>query len=339
MDVKEIGGALGVRYVLEGSVRAAGGRLRVTAQLIEAATGRHIWAEKYDRMAEDVFDIQDEITQNVVATTQMIIDQSEGELESPIKRETLPVWRLVNLEWSTAYRLNKESLSAAIDYAREAVELEPTSARANMVLAHCLYHQAVINAPDNTDDLLRDSLKYAETAVKLGPNSEYAYWVRALAVSARGDFNRAISDLERAIEINPNCSVAHGSLGTVLARAGYPEKAIEKTNLSIRANPRDPSMFFRYWTLGLAHYLLRDFSTAQTWAEKSIALKRDWECGYLLLIAVLVAQGSDAEAREVVAKADAFVGQLTLESTAVYGPQAPAANAEFVGYLGRAGVT
>ncbi len=338
VDVKEIGEALGVRYVLEGSVRAAGGRLRVTAQLIEAATGRHIWAEKYDRMAEDVFDIQDEITQNVVATSQMLIDLSEGASEFRVERETLPVWRLVNLAWSTAYELSREALATAIEYSRQAVQLEPESARANMVLAHSLYHQAAINRPDSSSELLRESLEYAERAVKLGPNSEYAYWARALASSAHGDFTRAISDLERAIEINPNCSLAHGSLGTVYARAGFPEKAIEKTNISIRSNPRDPSMFFRYWTLGLAYYLLGDFESAQMWADKSIAFKRDWPSSYLLMMAVKVASGDEDAAREVFADAKSVVGQMTLEAAAIYGPQIPAKKEEFLANLRRVGM-
>ncbi len=136
VDVKEIGNELGVRYVLEGSVRRAGQRLRITAQLIDALSGKHVWAKRYDRELSDIFDVQDEITRNVVASTQTQIQLTEGSLFEELEKPSLPVWVLVNRSWKRMYELTDESLREAVRLAEEAVSLDPGSGRAHQALEH-----------------------------------------------------------------------------------------------------------------------------------------------------------------------------------------------------------
>ena len=119
VDVQQVGRDLGVRYILEGSVRRSGQRLRITAQLIDAISGKHVWAERYDRELSDIFDVQDEITRNVVATTQTQIQLTEGSLFEELEKLSLPVWVLVNRSWKLMYELNDQSLQEAISLAEE----------------------------------------------------------------------------------------------------------------------------------------------------------------------------------------------------------------------------
>jgi Flp pilus assembly protein TadD len=107
----------------------------------------------------------------------------------------------------------------------------------------------------------------AERAVRLNDNDEYSHWILGLLQMAVAEFDKAIAELKRAIEINPNCSLAYGSLGTVLNHAGHPEEAIENNEIAIRSNPRDPSIFYRYNGLALSYYLLKQFETALEWAS------------------------------------------------------------------------
>jgi adenylate cyclase len=138
----------------------------------------------------------------------------------------------------------------------------------------------------------------AERAVRLNDNDEYSHWILGLLQMADGEFDKAIAELRRAIEINPNCSLAYGSLATVLNHAGQPGEAITNNEMAIRSNPRDPSIFYRYNGLALSFFLLKQFETAIDWARKSIQHKPGWFQGHAVLIASLVELGrlDDAQA-------------------------------------------
>ena len=235
-----------MRYILEGSVRKSGQRLRVTAQLIDAVSGNQVWAERYDRELSDIFDVQDEITRNVVASTQTRIQLFEGSLFEELEKLSLPVWVLVNRSWKQMYELNDASLQQAINLAEEAVSLDPGSGRAHQVLAAALYHWAWMGFATDVDATVARALKIAERAVRLDNNNEYSHWTLGLLKMLNGEHDKAIAELEHAIEINPNCSLAYGSLATAQNYAGQPEPAVTNNEIAIRSNPRDTSNFFRY---------------------------------------------------------------------------------------------
>lgn len=291
VDVQQVGSELGVRYVLEGSVRRSGDRLRITAQLIDASSGKHVWAERYDRELSDIFDVQDEITRNVVASTQTQIQLTEGEHIRELERLSLPVWALVNRSWILMYELTDESLQEAIRLSEEAITLDPESGRAHQILAAALCHWVWMGFAPDADTAVVRGIKIAERAIRLDNNNEYSHWTLGLLKNISGDHDKAVAELEHAIEINPNCSLAYGTLGTVLNFAGDPDRSIVNNGIAIRSNPRDPSIFFRYSGLALSHFLIEQFEIATDWARKSIQLKYDWYQGHSVLIASLIELG------------------------------------------------
>ena len=301
VDVKQVGRELGVRYVLEGSVRRAGQRLRVTAQLIDAITGAHVWAERHDRDLSDIFEVQDEITRSVVASTQTQIQIAEGSLSDGIEQPSLPVWALVSRSWKLMYGMTAESLSEAIRLAEEAVSLDPQSGRAHQALASALFHFAWLGFADDATAIFARGRRMAEQAVRLNPRDEYAHWVLGMLKLVKGEHDKAIAELERAIEINPNCSLAYGSLATAQNFAGFPERAIKNNEIAVRANPRDPGNFFRFSGLAISHFLTGQLVPAIDWARKSVNLKPEWHQGHVVLIASLVDLGRLDEARVALA--------------------------------------
>ena len=288
VDIQRVGQELGVRYVLEGSVRRSGQRLRVTAQLIDATTGEHVWAERYDRELSDIFDVQDEITRNVVATTQTQVQLSEGSLFGHVEKPSLPIWALVSRSWKLMYELTSDSLSEAISLAEEAVALDPNSGRAHQALAVNLWHLNWMGFAKDGGATFARGRKIAERAARLNDDDEYTHWILGLIQMENGEYDKAIAELERAIEINPNCSLAYGSLATVLNFAGRPEDALGNNEIAIRSNPRDPSIFFRYSGLAWSNYLLKRLEIATEWAKKSIQHKPGWFQSHVVLVASLV---------------------------------------------------
>ena len=298
VDIQRVGQELGVRYVLEGSVRRSGQRLRVTAQLIDATTGEHVWAERYDRELSDIFDVQDEITRNVVATTQTQVQLSEGSLFGHVEKPSLPIWALVSRSWKLMYELTSDSLSEAISLAEEAIALDPNSGRAHQVLAVNLWHLNWMGFAKDGDATFARGRKIAERAARLNDNDEYTHWILGLLQMENGEYDKAIAELERAIEINPNCSLAYGSLATVLNFAGRPEDALGNNEIAIRSNPRDPSIFFRYSGLAWSNFLLKRFEIATEWAKKSVQHKPGWFQSHVVLVASLVELELLEEAKE-----------------------------------------
>ncbi len=297
VDVKEIGSEMGVRYVLEGSVRRSGLRVRVIAQLIDTTDGNHVWGERYDREVSDIFDVQDEIVRSVVSSTQTQVQLAEGSLFADLERPSLPVWALVNRAWKFFYDMTSDSLLEARRLAEEAIVIDPKSGRAHQILASIYWHWAWMGFAEDREATLAEGRKFAERAVRLNEYDEYSHWTLGMYRMFEGHYDMAVAELERALDINPNCSLAFGSLGTVLNFAGQPERAIVNNEIAIRSNPRDPSIFYRHSGLALSHLLLGAYDDAIEWARKSVLFKPDWHQGHAYLIAALVRLRRMPEAR------------------------------------------
>ena len=305
VDIKRISKELGVRYVLEGSVRKAGNSIRVTAQLIDGTDGQHIWAEKYDGVLQDIFDLQDRITQKVVASTQTQIQRNFGDNETRISRQNLRTWDVVAKAWKYAYDLNKDSLEKAEDMLKTVLKTDPESSMAHCILATVLSHQVWLGlVVDNAQEVLSDAHHSAEIAISLDDRNEYAHWILGFILLSLRDYDRAVSELERAIEINPNMSLAYGTLGTILSFCGEPEASIHNNETAMRMNPRDPSIFFRYSSIATSHFIAGRYAEAVDWAYKSIHRKPTWRIGHVILISSLAHQGRIKEASKAI---DAFL--------------------------------
>ena len=261
-NVKQVAKELGVRYVMEGSVRRAGDRLRVTAHLIDAATGRHLWAERYDRSLSDLFDIQDEITRSVAASTETRVILAEREVAEGRPSTDFKARDLIARANGWRGDLSPEGLAKTSDLVEEAIRLDPSNPVAHRLRARVfLGHMFSGDLPSNDTNVAR-ALELARTALRLAPHDEYAHWVMAGAYAQAGRLEDAVAECERGLEINPNCSAILQRLGSCLAALGRPQEAIKASRLSIQLDPRSPQNFWRHSHIALAHFVAADYEAA-----------------------------------------------------------------------------
>lgn len=301
VDVRRVAAELGVRFVLEGSVRRAGDRMRVTAQLIDGLTGGHVWSDRYDGRIEDVFDLQDEITRQVVASIQTIVHRST--LEEPVERLNRPdltVWELTIRSWHLLYDFTPEAYASAKTLSERALANDPQSAEANMMLSLINYHVAILGFASDPTPAMEAAYALGHRAVQLDGRNEYAHWALGISCCGLHRLDEGIAALERAVELNPNCALAYGSLGSAQARAGLVKDAIANQLTAIRMNPRDPSIFFRFSALAQAHYMAGDLDAAIHWSERAIQRMPRWYLGHFLLAASHAALGRSEKARAAV---------------------------------------
>ena len=284
-DVRRVAKELGVKYVLEGSVRRAGNRIRVTAQLIDGLTGGHVWSEHYDGELADVFDLQDEITRKVVASILTSVHLTASNPDQRSNRPDLTVWELTMRAWHLLYDFKPESFTTAKGLLERALQHDPESAEATLVLSLILHHTALLGFADDYIATMTAAHALGRRATRLDDRNEYAHWAHGISCWAIHRHDESISALERAVELNPNCSVAYGSLGTVMALVGRTDEAIANQLIAIRSNPRDPSIFFRFSGMAMAHYLAGRFDKAADWAGRSIHRVPHWYIGHFILAA------------------------------------------------------
>jgi TolB-like protein/DNA-binding CsgD family transcriptional regulator/Tfp pilus assembly protein PilF len=297
LDMQRIAEDLGVRYVLSGSVRRAGTRIRVSAQLIDGTTGGHVWADRYDGDMTDVFDLQDEITRNVVASIQTRMHLSATE---PVERSTRPdlsVWEMTLRAWHLLYDFTPESFEIARGLLERALEHDPESAEATLVLSLIHHHSALLGFAGDYPAAIALAHDLGIRATRLDPRNEYAHWAHGISCWGLKRHDESIAALERAVELNPNCSLAYGSLGTALGLVGRTEEAIENQQIAIRSNPRDPSIFFRFTGMAMAHCLAARHDRAADWASRAIHRMPHWYIGHFLLIVAQMRMGQQDQAR------------------------------------------
>jgi adenylate cyclase len=299
VDIRVVSRELGVRYILEGSVRKVGNRVRITAQLIDGVEGGHVWAEKYDGELHDIFDLQDKITQQVVAAVQGQIWVHIGEKAKKLDHPDLGTWDLLARGSKLYYELTEKSLAAAENIFRKAMTADPKSCEANCFLSGVLTHQLQMGYVSSTTVIVSEALELAKQAVSLDENNEYARIALGNIQYYRGKLDSAVAELKHAIELNPNCSLAYGFLGIFLSESD-PDEAIKNQEIAIRINPRDPSIFFRYHGLARAHFASGRYLEASQWARKSVNRKPSWRGGHAYLVASLAQLNQLEEAKEAV---------------------------------------
>jgi adenylate cyclase len=300
-EVKRVARELGVRYVMEGSVRRSGDRLRVTAQLIDAATGHHVWAERYDRPLADLFDIQDDITRSVVASTETHVLLAELQAAGSKPSTDLRSRDLVVRAWATSYDLTPEAIAEASDLIEEAVRIDPSNptvhrTRALIFLCRFFVGEILYDAASKAR-----AFELARTALRLAPRDEYAHLAMAWAwaYAATGQLEEAVAECERGLEINPNCSLILGNKGAYLAALGRPEEAIAACRLSLQLNPRDPSNFWRQYAIAVAHFVASDYA-ASFEESKRVARSRPHLPSAVIWAAAATALGKADEARTAI---------------------------------------
>jgi adenylate cyclase len=318
LDIKQIGRELGCAYLVEGGLRKAADRVRVTAQLIDTQTAAHVWAERYDRSLSDIFAVQDEIVQAVVASIQTHVMIHVSAASESRGRPDIPTWELVKRAWRELYNLSRAGLTRSIEIARMAIAHDPQAAGGYQVLASGLFHMIYMGFAPSASPMRDEALSAAHRALELEPKDELSQWVFGLVISCLyDDIARGCSALRQAIELNPNFSLGYGSLGTILGLVGQSDESIANNMIAIRLNPKDPSLFFRYSGLAIAYHAKTDFAACREWADRSISRKPDWWLGHALLASSCAYLGDMVGAQTAVdglklVLPDARIGSLPL---------------------------
>lgn len=297
LDLASIGRVLGVRYLLQGSVRRAGLHMRVAVQLIEAADGRNIWAENYDREVVDILALQDEITESVVGAIEPAMLQSEGARSA---RKDLSDLDALDLFQRGMWHMNKvsaEGCRLAVNYFRRAIERDPDLALGHIGLARALYGAAVYGWSERPLSDLSEAREAAHVAIRLDPRDAYGYFASSGASLFLGRHREALEEARKTLALNPNLAFGHFRLGQVLIYSGRAAEAIRPIERSIRYSPYDPQLGAMRSLLALAHFHAGQYEPGIQQAEHAIALGDSR--GPPLLVACLVRLGRMEEARSV----------------------------------------
>jgi TolB-like protein/class 3 adenylate cyclase len=256
VDVKRVGRELGVRYVLEGSVRKAANRLRITGQLVDATTGVHLWADHFDGNLGDIFNLQDQVTASVVSAVAPKVEQAEIDRAKRKPTESLAAYDhyLRGIAAIFRPRANRESTSAALRSFQNAIELDAEFASAYGMAAMCYVPRKINGWMDDQAKETAEAIRLAQRAVDLGGEDAVALWGAAMGFSIVGDLSKAAAAIERALLLNPNLAAAWLASASTRARLGEPELAIEHAKQALRLSPLDPFRFVIYGAMGTAHF-------------------------------------------------------------------------------------
>jgi adenylate cyclase len=306
IDVKQVGRDLGVRYVLEGSLRRSGNRIRVTAQLVEAETGNHIWADRYDRDLANIFAVQDEITEAVTIAIAPAI--AEAELRRAVRRPmgNLDAWAAYQRGLWHAFKISRDDDALAQKYFQQAIDSDPAFAGGYKGLAVAYLQSATVLQTRGSVEAYRSAETLARWAIALDPADAEAHSTLAAAMLRHGDYEGALAEVEIALVISPNLALAHGTHGETLIFSGRPKEGLAAVQTSIRLDPHDPKLPFRLNNLALGLYLSGEYEAAVEAAKRAIRANPDLPLAYRWLAAALGQLGRSAEAKEALEKAIAI---------------------------------
>jgi TolB-like protein len=338
VDVKQISRELGVRYVLEGSVRRAGNRLRISAQLIDATTGGHHWAERYDRELGDIFALQDEITRSVAAAIEPHLLAAEGVRALSHSSRDLGAWELVARAQTHFWRLTRPDYEAAIGALNRAAEAYPDYAPARSRLGFCLVFAAHMGWGAREQGLL-PGRQHAVRALALDDRDPWGHI--ALGYSALMDRHteEAIAAFRRAVNLNPNSAAGCYHLSHGLAFAGQDREAIEHAEDAIRLSPVDPEMALFLGAIAVAHYTAGRFAEATNYTTQAARLRPGFQGAQRLRCASLAQMGQIDEARALLAAARREQPELSIAWIRASVPyQTPALMERFLEGMRKAGL-
>lgn len=270
VDSKEVGRKLRVRYVMEGSIRRTGDRVRIAAQLIDAQSGVHIWAEHFDRDLADVFVVQDEITQNVAGAIQPRLISAEAERARAKPPDSMAAWDYaVRGRWHVL-RLSKEDNAEAQRLLREGLALYPHSVSILTFLSYSLTTGVIFGWSSDAPAWLIEARELAERAANLDENDAWVQCVLGLGHFTAKQPDKAIGHYRKAITLNPSFALGHGYLALQLAFiAGRTDEAIKEAEAAIRLSPRDPELYHFFYAIGMAHFVAGRYTEAVAWGERA----------------------------------------------------------------------
>ena len=306
VDVKQVGRELGVRYVLEGSLRKAGNRIRVTAQLVEAETGKHVWAERYDRELTDIFAVQDEITEAVTIAIAPAIAHAEQHRARRKPPGSLDAWAAYQHGLWYLSKTTAADNATAGELFQRSIDLDPSFAGGYCGLATVQLRSAVTFATHDILEMLRSAEVLARRAISLDGSDAEVRACLARVLWVRGAHAASEAEAEQALALSPNLASAHAELGAALVFSGGwtdGTKALEK---SVRLDPRDPRSATRLNQMTISAYLSGDYEAAMAIAQRAVEAYPDYPLCYRWLAAALGQLGHGEKAKQALDEAIAI---------------------------------
>ena len=301
-DMKQVAEALGVRYVLVGSVRRAHDSVRIAVQLIDGITGNNVWARSYDRALSDIFAVQDEITQTIVAAIEPQLGRAERERARVKPHDSLDAWSTYQRGMLHLYRCTREDLAEARKLFEQAIAADPHLGPAYSGIAEAYYYEVVYGLAISNQDNRDRAIVPAQTAVSLDAEDAGAHCTLGRIRYLRREYPPAIADLQIALELNPSLALAHHGLGAALVFSGRAAEGLPHLEAAIRLSPHDPNMGSFLVRIADAKYFAADYEGTIAIALKALGQPNFQWSRYAILIAALGELGRIDEARQFLAE-------------------------------------
>jgi len=314
IDLRQVGRELGARYLLEGSIRKAGDRVRITGQLIDAETGHHVWAERYDRRLDDIFAVQDEIVDAISVALEDAVGRSESKRASVKTPASMDAWELHHRGMHHLYQFTPAAFSAAREAFSNAVEGDPHFAPPAAMLALLRFFEILVGWNRNLEETIPALAADAQRLLALDSMEPTVHVSAACVAMITRRYEDAETSAKRAIELNPSNAQAHYVIGPAMLFDGRPQEAIEAINLAIRLSPNDSFMFVWLSTLAASYYMLRDYETSLRIAERAIRLNPKYPLALRNRVSCLAQLGRLDEARQALVAFVAASPGITAEA-------------------------
>src|SRR5215472_6247526 len=311
VDIKKVGEELGARYVVEGSVRKSGRRVRVTIQLIQADTNHHIMAERYDRDLTDLFELQDEIAHTIAGAIEPEILKFERERIAERPQRSEDAYELYQHGLWFHYRHTKPDNLEAQAFFRRALAIDAQYPQAAAALTIAVLNAGFLGWAEDPDANFAEAYDLGQGAIRLDPHYPNAHFALGLVCTWTRRIERAIAEFEEAIRVNPSHAAAHVQLGQMYNYTSRPEEAIALEERGIRLSPTDPRLFMWLPALAGAHYQLGHYAEAIEYGRRSWTLSRIWPHGLRYVVAGLAQLGKMEEAKAALAELKRMDPDLT----------------------------
>ena len=298
LDVRQIGRELGVDYLLEGSVRKSGQRVRISCKLLDEATGTHLWSERFDRELTDVFELQDEITQCVVAAIEPELVAAEGHRAESRPASDIQAWDLVARAMPHFWKFTPEGSEKATTILGDAVARFPDHAPAHSMLSFALLFAAYNGWQEGKPD---HAARLAARALEMDEHDPWGHVAAGYLEMSGRNTEEAVRRFRQALDLNPNFAMAVGFLGFTYALDGQTEEALDYFGRATRMNPKEAYTNIFFSPFGAAYYLAGNYDEAIRWARQAVQLRPGHMGGHRILCASLAQAGRLDEAREVMA--------------------------------------
>jgi adenylate cyclase len=339
VPAQQVSRELGVRYLIEGSVRRAGDRVRITAQLIDGPTGNHLWADRYDGVVKDIFDLQDRITESVVGAIQPSVRSAEIERSRRKRPESLDAYDLVLRAYPSVWSLDRSANVEALKLLSQAIAIEPDYPLALSLAAWCRAQQVVYNWASDPADARTEALRLAQIAADAGGEDDPTILtVLGAAHTIVGNLAIAARLLERALSLDPNSAWAWNRSGWLQSYLGQAEASIEHFERALRLSPFDPMKFNAFIGIGAAHFVAGRVADAALWQERGLIERPGAIWVYRDLVAIYALLGRVADARAGLARLLNEYPDLTISKISGAIPFSPAVRDRFDEGLRKAGM-